>query len=148
MRLSRQEYWSGVPLPSPAKLLSCVQCFATLWTVDCRFLCPWDSPGKNTGVGCHFLLQGIFPTQGSNLCLLCLLHWQVGPLPLSHQGSPCITSQYLKLFVSISLFFFFLPMDGEYLDVRDCVLANYAENVLFDNQMMTSEHLLFSLVVF
>ena len=34
-----------------------------------RFLCPWDSPGKNTGVGCHFLLQGIFPTQGSNLGL-------------------------------------------------------------------------------
>ena len=34
-----------------------------------RILCPWDSPGKNTGVGCHALLQGIFPTQGSNLCL-------------------------------------------------------------------------------
>ena len=34
-------------------------------------LCPWDSPGKNTGVGCHALRQGIFPTQGSNLCLLC-----------------------------------------------------------------------------
>ena len=32
-----------------------------------RLLRPWDSPGKNTGVGCHFLLQGIFPTQGSNL---------------------------------------------------------------------------------
>ena len=32
-----------------------------------RPLCPWDSPGKNTGVGCHSLLQGIFPTQGSNL---------------------------------------------------------------------------------
>ena len=32
-----------------------------------RLLHPWDSPGKNTGVGCHFLLQGIFPTQGSNL---------------------------------------------------------------------------------
>ena len=31
-------------------------------------LCPWDSPGKNTEVGCHALLQGIFPTQGSNLC--------------------------------------------------------------------------------
>ena len=39
-------------------------------------LCPWDFPGKNTGVGCHFLLQGIVPTQGSNLHLLCLLHWQ------------------------------------------------------------------------
>ena len=31
-----------------------------------RLLCPWDFPGKDTGVGCHFLLQGIFPTQGSN----------------------------------------------------------------------------------
>ena len=31
-----------------------------------RLLCPWNSPGKNSGVGCHFLLQGIFPTQGSN----------------------------------------------------------------------------------
>ena len=35
-----------------------------------RLLCPWDSPGKNTGVGCHFLLQGIFPTQGLNSGLL------------------------------------------------------------------------------
>ena len=35
-----------------------------------RLLCPWDSPGKNTGVGCHALLQGIFLTQGSNLSLL------------------------------------------------------------------------------
>ena len=40
-----------------------------------RLLCPWDSPGKNTGVGCHAILQGIFPTQGSNPHLLCLLHW-------------------------------------------------------------------------
>ena len=45
---------------------------------------PWDSPGKNTGVGCHFLLQGIFPTQGSNPGLL-----RCGWIPcrLSHQGS-------------------------------------------------------------
>ena len=35
-----------------------------------RILCPWDSPGKNTGVGCHALLQGIFPTQGLNPCLM------------------------------------------------------------------------------
>ena len=33
-------------------------------------LCPWDSPGKNIGVGCHFPLQGIFPTQGSKSCLM------------------------------------------------------------------------------
>ena len=43
-----------------------------------RFLCPWNSPGKCTGVGCHALLQGIFPTHQVNPCLLCLLHSQVG----------------------------------------------------------------------
>ena len=37
-----------------------------------RLLCPWGSPGQNTGVGCHFLLQGILPTQGSNMHLLYL----------------------------------------------------------------------------
>ena len=51
---------------------------------------PWDFPGKNTGVGCHFLLQEVFLTQGSNLRLLCLLHWQADSLPLSYQGSPNI----------------------------------------------------------
>ena len=47
--------------------------FDPLWPhglEDARLLCPWNSPGKNTGVGCHFLLQGIFPTQGSNSGLL------------------------------------------------------------------------------
>ena len=38
-----------------------------------RVLCPWDFPGKNTGVGCHFLFQGIFRTQESDQCLLCWL---------------------------------------------------------------------------
>ena len=56
-----------------------------------RFLCPWDSLGKNTGAGYHFLLQGIFPTQGPNLPLLHLLHWQVGSLSLSHLRSPYLT---------------------------------------------------------
>ena len=52
----------------------------SLWPrglVPARLLCPWNFSGKNTGVGCHFLLQGIFPTQGSNPLLLHLLHWQV-----------------------------------------------------------------------
>ena len=53
-----------------------------------RLLCAQDSPGKNTGVGCHFLLQGIFPTQRSNPCLLGLLHWQANSLPLCHLGRP------------------------------------------------------------
>ena len=42
--------------------------------------------GENTGVGCHFLLQGIFLTQGLNACLRRLLHWQMDSLPLSHLG--------------------------------------------------------------
>ena len=50
-----------------------------------KLLCPWNSPGKNTGLGYHVLLQGIFPTQGLNLglppCRQILYH-------LSHQGSP------------------------------------------------------------
>ena len=46
---------------------------------------PWDYPGKNTGVGCHALLQGIFLTWGSNLCFL---HWRADSLSLSHLGSP------------------------------------------------------------
>ena len=49
-----------------------------------RLLCPWDSPGRNTVVGCHFLLQEIFLTQGSNPRFL---HWQADSLPLSHLGS-------------------------------------------------------------
>ena len=53
-----------------------------------RLLCPWDSLGKNTRVGCHAFLQGIFLTQGSNLRLLRLLHWQAGSLPLAPPGKP------------------------------------------------------------
>ena len=63
-----------------------VQLFAAL--CPARLLCPWDSPGKNPGVGCHALLQGIFPTQGSNPRLLYLLHWQAGFLPLASPGKP------------------------------------------------------------
>ena len=51
-----------------------------------RLLCLWDSPGKNTGVGCHARLQGIFPTQGWNLCLLRLLHGSLILYLLGHRG--------------------------------------------------------------
>ena len=55
-----------------------------------RLLCPWGSSGKNTGVGCHALLQGIFLTQGLNLRLFRLLHWQAGSLSLVPLGEPFI----------------------------------------------------------
>ena len=67
------------------KLLSRARLFATPWIVACtKLLCPWDFQGKSTGVGCHFLLQGIFPTQGSNPALS---HCRQMLYRLSHQGS-------------------------------------------------------------
>ena len=53
-----------------------------------RLFCPWASPGKNAEVGCHNLLQGIFPTQESNPHFLGLLHWRAGSLPLATPGKP------------------------------------------------------------
>ena len=66
-----------------------------------RLLCACDSPGKNTGVGCHAVLQGIFLTQGLNPHRLCLLQWQAGSLPLAPPGKPNIVAYFqLKRFSS------------------------------------------------
>ena len=71
---------------------ACAQSYLTLcnphglWPTS--LICTRKFPGKNSGVGCHFLLQGIFPTQGLKLCLLGLLHWQAGSLPLSCLEGP------------------------------------------------------------
>ena len=86
MGFSRQQYWSGLPCPPPGDLpdlglkLSSLMSPAlagTFFTTEppgkpksARLLCPWNSPGKNPGVGCHSLFQGIFPTLGSNPGLL------------------------------------------------------------------------------
>ena len=110
MEFFRQEYWSGLPFLSPGdlpnsgieskspslhanalpselqgnpklKLLIRVRLFATSWTI-CR---PWNSPGENTGVGSLSLLQGIFPTQGSNPGLP---HFRWIFHQLSYKGNP------------------------------------------------------------
>ena len=88
--LSMHEELVAVPPSAPLAhaikcvwVLSHVLLFATPWTR--ALLCPWNFPGENTGVGCHSLLQGIFPTQVSNPSLL---HWQADSLPLSNLGSP------------------------------------------------------------
>ena len=75
--------------------------FLTPWTGACH--CPLSIgaffPGKNAGVGCHFLLQGIFPTQGLNTNLM---HWQADSLPLSHQGSPvCLQKMGIHFFICL-----------------------------------------------
>ena len=75
-----------------------------------KLLCPWDSPGKNTGVGRHALLQGIFLIQESNLSLLCLLHWQVCSLPLVPPGKPKCwirkSNTIIDYIYSLHIFFF------------------------------------------
>ena len=67
--------------------------FATQWAVACQ-ASQWDFTGKNTRVGCHFLLQGTFPTQGLNPYLLHLLHWQADSLPLYHHTIHAVSSNY------------------------------------------------------
>ena len=69
-----------------------------LWPT--RLLCPWNFPGKNTGVGCHFLQEGIFPmTQGLNPHFLYLLPWQANSSPLSHQFSENLFKVTSEFFV-------------------------------------------------
>ena len=73
------------------------------------FSCPWHFPGKeawvqgSTGAGCHFLLQGIFPTQRLNLCLLHLLHWQVDSLHSNHLRNLLQKQQIIIIFGSVPL---------------------------------------------
>ena len=67
--------------------LSHVQLLAAPQTVACQAPLSINFPGKNPGVGCHFLLQGIFLTQSLNLYLLCFLHWQADFFPLCHLES-------------------------------------------------------------
>ena len=64
-----------------------------------RFLCLWNSLGKNTRVGIRFLLQGIFPAQGSNPGIL---HCRQIPYRLSHQGSPRIAEVRIKEIILMS----------------------------------------------
>ena len=73
----------------------------TPWTVARKAPLSWDSPGKNTGMVCHFLLQEIFPAQESNPSLLCLLYWQADSLGLVPPGKPHIYWMLKKLFDEI-----------------------------------------------
>ena len=62
-----------------------------------RLLCPWYFPGKSTGAGCHFLLQGILLAQGSNLHFLHLLHWQTDSLSLFFITEPAGKPQLIYI---------------------------------------------------
>ena len=83
MHGSNPVYRSGL-----CHVLSCVHLLVMLWTAGCQAPLSMRFSRQNTGVGCHALLQGIFSTQGSNPCLLCLLHFRWVLYPLSHPGRP------------------------------------------------------------
>ena len=110
MGFLRQEFWSGVPSPSLIYLLvSPNLCICAQSLQSCLTLCdPMECspPGSSVHgilqsrilewaaiLGCHGLLQGIFPTQGSNQHLLHLLHWQADSLPLCHLSSTSSSAQ-------------------------------------------------------
>ena len=87
-----------VDCSSPGSSVLGIVLSVTPWTVCCP-PSPWDFPGKNTGVGCHALLQGIFPTQGSNPGLL---HCRQILYHLNYQGSP--SSFYIYIVFHINFF--------------------------------------------
>ena len=114
-----------VPIPTCLYLYLHVSVLARIVVPDClwphgllpvRLFCPWDSPGKSTGVGCHSLLQGIFLIQGSNMSLLHLLHWQASSLPAEPPEKPYVyigsdqSLSHVWLFatpwIAIDLFYF------------------------------------------
>ena len=104
IQITKQEEWGnllncamfggvGVQVPKVRNILARSMCVSHSVVSDslrphglqpARLLCPWNSPGKNTGLGSHSLLHGLFPTQGSNLGLL---HCRRTLYHLSHQGS-------------------------------------------------------------
>ena len=75
--------------------LSCVWHFVTPSTGVHQAPLSMKFPGKITGMDCHFLFHGIFPTQGSKLCLLHLLHWQVDSSPQHYLGSLHATLDFI-----------------------------------------------------
>ena len=101
----------------------------TPWTAAYQAPHPWDFPGKNTGVSGHFLLQGIFPTQGSNLRLLCLLHWQIVSLPLCHLGK--------DVYVYTSVQFSRSVVSG---DPMDCSMPGFPVHHQFPELIQTHVH--------
>jgi len=93
-----------------AQLLSHVQLFGDPWLYPVRLLSPWNFPSKNIGVGYHYLLQGIFPTQGLNLHLLCLLHLKADSLPLVSPGKPQVSDTVMNLLLwwsQVWMFFYY-----------------------------------------
>ena len=94
-----------------------------------RLLSPWNFPGKNTGVGCHFLLQGIFLTQGLNSSFLHLLHWQIGSLPLSYLGNHMGSLDRIVNCVSVEKAHYFICMLIQIIARKICSKFNKSQSI-------------------
>ena len=105
-----------------AQLLSHIQLFGAPWTIPTRLLCPWNSPGKNTGVRCHYLLQGFSPTQILKPHLLHLLIWQVDSLPLSLPGKHIYI---LSLSIYIYIYICIYTHTYIYIYTHTCINASF-----------------------
>ena len=127
--------WAAVCSMNPDTVHACllsrfspVQPCVMLWTVVLKAPLSMDSLGKNTGVSCHALLQGIFPIQGSNPHLLCFLNWQAGSLPLVPPGKPESRYHFCLIHLSESLA---QPLTHKYLVINkkpfstDCCQLSY-----------------------
>ena len=121
--------------------------FLLLWTsflypmptlrkpVDCSTPgCPWDFPGKNTGVGCYALLRGIFPTQGPNSRLLYLLYCQASSLPLVPPGKPLLFSSLILKYLIHLEYIFTWEIRNMILKIKMCPVRNLADNTLCSSE--------------
>ena len=111
-----------------AQLLSCVQLFVTPWTVARQAPLSMEFSRQGYWRGCHFLPQGIFLTQGSNLCLSHLLHWQGDSLPLRHLGRPIFLIYiyiHTHIYIYTHLYALFELISGYFLRLKS---QNYSKN--------------------
>ena len=93
-----------------------VQLFAIPWTIQPTLVfCLWNFPGKKTVMGCHFLLQGSFPTKESNPCILCLFHWQANSLPLAPSGKMVSSNICCQLHKEVVTLYCLMKIQGSKL---------------------------------
>ena len=121
-----------------ADVLSCfsrVRLFATLWAIARQAPLSEGFSRQGSGVGCHTLLQRIFLTQGLNLGLLCLMHWQVGSFPLAPPGKPSGTQMHWTRFLPPYKHW----RTGWQSEKHDKVNLKFAINVIEKNDMQKLE---------
>ena len=116
-------------------ILSPVQLFATPQTVAARLLHPWDFPGENTGVGCHFLLQGDLPNPGLKPLSPESPALQADSLLLSHWGSPTMYSIYMYTCVCVYLYLVYVCI---YIIYSICVCMFYVY-IIYENMSTVAQ---------